>query len=302
MKDLNQENILVTGATGLVGSAVTKKLIEAGYSVHTLRRNNVDAPFHYLEATNEMVLDPNIPLYAVINLAGPNLADKRWTSKRKDYLLSCRVNLTNALARALAGLPTKPKILLAASAIGYYGLTGDNYVDEESPAGDDFLADVGQQWEQATLPAEQAGINTIHLRIGVVLSKKGGMLQKLLLPFNLGMGGKIGNGKQYLSWISIIDLVQAILFLLVKNPRAGVLNLVAEETVNNADFSAQLGRALRRPSFIPMPTFIVKLLFGEMGDALLLGSTRVKSTKLGSLGIKLRHQTLTSALAAVLKE
>jgi len=193
-------------------------------------------------------------------------------------------------------------MLLVASAIGYYGLTRDNYVDEDSPAGDDFLATVGQQWGQATQPAEQAGISTIHLRIGVVLSKKGGMLQKLLLPFNLGIGGKIGNGKQYLSWISIIDLVQTILFLLVKNPRAGVLNLVAEETVNNADFSAQLGRALRRPSFIPMPTFIVKLLFGEMGDALLLGSTRVKSTKLGSLGIKLRHQTLTSALTAVLKE
>jgi uncharacterized protein (TIGR01777 family) len=302
MTDLEHENVLVTGATGLVGSAITKKLIEAGYIVHTLKRNNPDAPFHYLEATNQMVLDPDIPLYAVINLAGPNLADKRWTTKRKNYLLSSRVELTNALALALIDLPTKPKMLLAGSAIGYYGLTGDSYVDEDSPAGDDFLATVGQQWEQATQPAEDAGINTIHLRIGVVLSKKGGMLQKLLLPFNLGIGGKIGNGKQYLSWISIIDLVQTILFLLVKNPRVGVLNLVAEETVNNADFSTQLGRALRRPSFIPMPTFIVKLLFGEMGDALLLGSTRVKSIKLGSLGIKLQHQTLTSALTAVLKE
>ena len=302
MTDLEHENVLVTGATGLVGSAITKKLIEAGYIVHTLKRNNPDVPFHYLEATNQMVLDPDIPLYAVINLAGPNLADKRWTTKRKNYLLSSRVELTNALALALIDLPTKPKMLLAASAIGYYGLTGDSYVDEDSPAGDDFLATVGQQWEQATQPAEDAGINTIHLRIGVVLSKKGGMLQKLLLPFNLGIGGKIGNGKQYLSWISIIDLVQTILFLLVKNPRVGVLNLVAEETVNNADFSTQLGRALRRPSFIPMPTFIVKLLFGEMGEALLLGSTRVKSIKLGSLGIKLQHQTLTSALTAVLKE
>ena len=302
MTDLEHENVLVTGATGLVGSAITKKLIEAGYTVHTLKRNNPNAPFHYLEATNQMVLDPDIPLYAVINLAGPNLADKRWTTKRKNYLLSSRVELTNALALALIDLPTKPKMLLAGSAIGYYGLTGDSYVDEDSPAGDDFLATVGQQWEQATQPAEDAGINTIHLRIGVVLSKKGGMLQKLLLPFNLGIGGKIGNGKQYLSWISIIDLVQTILFLLVKNPRVGVLNLVAEETVNNADFSTQLGRALRRPSFIPMPTFIVKLLFGEMGDALLLGSTRVKSIKLGSLGIKLQHQTLTSALTAVLKE
>tara|TARA_B110000116_G_scaffold177265_1_gene153450 strand:- start:2806 stop:3714 length:909 start_codon:yes stop_codon:yes gene_type:complete len=302
MTDLEHENVLVTGATGLVGSAITKKLIEAGYTVHTLKRNNPNAPFHYLEATNQMVLDPDIPLYAVINLAGPNLADKRWTTKRKNYLLSSRVELTNALALALIDLPTKPKMLLAGSAIGYYGLTGDSYVDEDSPAGDDFLATVGQQWEQATQPAEDAGINTIHLRIGVVLSKKGGMLQKLLLPFNLGIGGKIGNGKQYLSWISIIDLVQTILFLLVKNPRVGVLNLVAEETVNNADFSTQLGRALRRPSFIPMPTFIVKLLFGEMGEALLLGSTRVKSIKLGSLGIKLQHQTLTSALTAVLKE
>ena len=217
MTDLEHENVLVTGATGLVGSAITKKLIEAGYTVHTLKRNNPNAPFHYLEATNQMVLDPDIPLYAVINLAGPNLADKRWTTKRKNYLLSSRVELTNALALALIDLPTKPKMLLAGSAIGYYGLTGDSYVDEDSPAGDDFLATVGQQWEQATQPAEDAGINTIHLRIGVVLSKKGGMLQKLLLPFNLGIGGKIGNGKQYLSWISIIDLVQTILFLLVKN-------------------------------------------------------------------------------------
>jgi len=301
MADLDQKNVLVTGANGLIGRALTARLVEAGFAVHALKRNTRDAPFYYLEASNLMVLDPAIPLYAVVNLAGPNLADKRWTSKRKNQILTSRVSLTSALAVALTGLPFKPELFLSASAIGYYGLTGENTVDEDSPPGDDFLSDVSQQWEHATHPAEQAGINTIHLRIGVVLSRNGGMLQKLLLPFRIGMGGKIGDGKQYLSWISIIDLVQALLFLLEKKPQTGALNLVADEVVTNADFSAQLGRALRRPSFMPMPKFMVRLLFGEMGDALLLGSTRVRSTRLKSLGVNLQHRTLASALSAVLE-
>ena len=300
MTNTDSKNILVTGSTGLIGSALCETLLECGYNVYALNRNRPGTPFNYSEESNAISLDPNILLHAVVNLAGPNLSDKRWTRKRKKYLLDSRVRLTNALATGLSQLPFKPKVLISASAIGYYGLTGENFVDEESPCGNDFLADIGRQWEQATSPAEQAGINTIHLRTGVVLSKKGGMLQKLLLPFKLGLGGRVGNGKQYLSWISISDVLEVIHFLIRKNPKSGPINLVSDEPVTNAEFTKQLGRALHRPILLPMPKFIVKLLFGEMGDTLLLGSVRVKSKKLELLGSKLNHRTIDSALQAIL--
>lgn len=283
----------------MVGSALTESLQDAGYAVYALSRNDSDSPFYYSEESNDIRLDPNLPLYAVVNLAGPSLADKRWTAKYKKHLLDSRIRLTTALSMALSRQASKPKLLISASAIGYYGLTGNNVVNEDSPTGDDFLADIAQQWEEATAPAEGAGINTIHLRLGVVLSKRGGMLKKLLLPFKLGLGGRVGDGKQYISWISLSDVLQAVQFLIQQNPQTDPLNLVAEEPVTNEEFSRQLGRALHRPSFLPMPKFIVRLLFGEMGDTLLLGSSRVKSSKLKPLGINLLHPTLDSALHAI---
>ncbi len=301
MAQAQNKNILITGGSGMIGSAVNAHLSSRGFKVFRLSRHSSKASFYYDEAASRVYLDPTIPLTAVINLAGPSIADKRWTEPRKRMILQSRQRLTHALAIALAESESKPQTLLSASAIGYYGLTGDNCVDENSPAGSDFLAEVGKTWEAATAPAENAGINTIHLRFGIVLSPEGGVLGKLLLPFKLGLGGRIGSGDQFMSWISITDVVQIVHKLLSDNPKSGPLNLVAEQPVANAEFAAQLARVLRRPNFLPLPGFMVKLLFGEMGETLLLGSAGVRSVKLAQLGIALQYPTLNSALAALLK-
>lgn len=294
-------NILISGATGMIGRALSRHLSAAGYKVYALDRHSISSPFYYLESAHQVILDSSIPLYAVINLAGPSLADKRWTAERKVLVLNSREQLTRALATAIAALPIKPALFLSASAIGYYGLTGDRCVDETSPPGTDFLATVARAWEAATAPAEHAGINTIHLRFGVVLSTDGGMLKQLLLPFKLGLGGRIGDGKQFLSWISINDAMRIVTHLLETNPASGPLNLVATNPVTNADFSAQLAHVLKRPCWLPLPAAVVKLLFGEMADALLLGSSRVQSVKLDTLGVQLRDPALKKALRVLLQ-
>ncbi|MEH6911337.1 MAG: TIGR01777 family oxidoreductase [Oceanicoccus sp.] len=300
MTGTRSNNILITGASGMIGSALAARLRAAGYTVYQLDRNSTKAPFHYLQDSNRVVLDADIPLYAVINLAGPSIADKRWTETRKQIILQNRERLTSALAEALASAPTKPELFLSASAIGFYGEGSDVTADESSPTGTDFLASVAQRWEQATAPAERAGINTIHLRLGVVLSPDGGMLKQLLLPFKLGLGGPIGNGKQFLSWISITDVLNIICFLLENKPIVNALNLVAEQPVTNRQFSAALSSHLNRPDFLAIPTPVIKLLFGEMGEVLLLGSSRVRSSELADLGIKLQNPTLDSAFQSII--
>jgi len=294
------QNILITGASGMIGSALRARLAADGYSVYSLERNSLDAPFCYLHDLDRVILDPALPLFAVINLAGPSIADKRWTPARKEFILQSRKRLTAALADALSKARRKPDLFLSASAIGFYGEGGDTVADEDSPAGTDFLAEVGQQWEQATAAAEQADINTIHLRLGVVLSPQGGMLKQLLLPFKLGLGGPVGNGSQYMSWISIVDVLEIICFLLDKKPSVKALNLVAEEPITNAQFGAELAKKLHRPNFLPLPAALVKILFGEMGEVLLLGNSRVKSSRLSQLGIELRNPTLATALDSIL--
>lgn len=285
----------------MIGSALRRHLADLGYNVFTLDRRNNNTPFHYLESTHRVFLDPSMPLYAVINLAGPSIADGRWTPARKTLLLSSRAELTRALATAMAALPAQPSLFLSASAIGYYGQTGVTTVDENSPPGTDFLAAIATSWEAATAPAELAGINTIHMRLGVVLSKDGGMLKQLLLPFKLGLGGRVGSGKQFLSWISITDVLAVIAHLLETNPPSGPLNLVTGHAVTNAEFSAQLAQVLKRPCLLPLPATLAKMIFGEMADALLLGSSRVQSVKLDTLGIRLKYPTLGTALHALLR-
>ena len=299
MPDQTGRNILITGASGMIGSALGSMLTTAGYQVHALSRVKRDSPFYYQQSSKHLILDPAVPLYAVINLAGVNLAAGRWSAACKAEILESRVQLTHALATSIAVAPVRPELFLSASAIGYYGPTGSTTATENSPPGNDFLAGVAQQWEQATAPAENAGINTIHLRFGVVLSKRGGMLQQLLLPYKLGLGGPVGTGDQYLSWISIADVEKIVLALLRENPQSGPLNLVAQP-VTNADFSAQLGNTLDRPSFLRLPALVVRLLFGEMGEALLLGSNRVTSIKLPALGIPLDYPSLAAALRNIL--
>jgi uncharacterized protein (TIGR01777 family) len=293
-------NILITGASGMIGRVLAERLRTDGYTVYKLERNSTKAPFHYLQDSNRVILDADIPLHAVINLAGPSIADKRWTRTRKQIILQSRERLTSALADALARAPTKPELFLSASAVGFYGEGSDVIADEISPAGTDFLASVAQQWEQATASAERAGINTIHLRLGVVLSPDGGMLKQLLLPFKLGLGGPIGNGKQHLSWISIADVLNIICFLLENKPTVNALNLVADQPTTNRQFSEALGSHLNRPTFLAIPTPLIKLLFGEMGEVLLLGSSRVQSSRLADIGITLQNPTLASTFQSII--
>jgi uncharacterized protein (TIGR01777 family) len=241
-------------------------------------------------------------LDAVVHLAGENIAGGRWTPARKAAILESRVGSTRLLCEAVANHQTPPKTLVCASAIGYYGDRGQEIMTEESAAGTDFLADVCKQWEAATAPAVNAGIRVVNLRIGVVLSTKGGALAKMLTPFKLGLGGRIGTGSQFMSWITLDDMVRAIGFALEEESLSGPVNAVAPRPVTNAEFTRTLGRVLGRPTLFPMPGFAARLAFGEMADALLLASTRVQPARLESAGFTFKHPELEEGLRAVLSE
>ena len=266
-------NLLLTGSSGLIGNALTRYMGSWGHDIYPLHRNPSSEKKHYwFPEENRIHLDDEIKLDAVIHLAGENIADSRWTQKKKDRILNSRVHGTRLLAETISALKHKPELLISGSAIGYYGDTGDNIVDENSSRGEGFLSDVASQWEMATQAAEDAGIRTIHLRTGIVLSPDGGVLKKMLLPFNLGLGGVVGNGKQYMSWISIDDVVRIIDHMLNDVQLSGSYNLVAPQPVTNYDFTKSLVRAMHRPTISPLPAFAARVMFGEMADALLLSS------------------------------
>jgi len=236
----------------------------------------------------------------VIHLAGEPIAEKRWTDAQKRELLSSRTDGTTLISKTLAGLARPPQTLLSASAIGYYGDTGQNLVDESSPPGTDFLADICVAWEAATGAAEDAGIRTAHLRTGIVQSTRGGALAKQLLPFKLGLGGKVLPGTQWISWITIDDEVGAILHALDTPEVSGPVNLVAPNPVTNADYASTLGKVLHRPTFI-IPLFGPKLLFGsELAESLLKTSQRVSDGVLSATGYKFTHTNLVDALRSII--
>ncbi|MDP4781877.1 MAG: TIGR01777 family oxidoreductase [Gammaproteobacteria bacterium] len=304
-----QQHVLISGASGLIGSALSTHLARLGFVVHALERDNPAARFNYSSASRQVALDHSISLSAVINLAGPSIADGRWTARRKQELLESRVDLTTALATALAAAPQPPALFLSASAVGFYG-ESTLPLNEEAPAGDDYLASLATRWEAATAPARQVGIPTAHLRFGVVLSTKGGVLGKLMLPFSLCVGGKLGDGHQPMSWIALPDvlnlltrLIEAPAVLTAHTDSEGVsaLNLVADEPITNAVFTKALGRALHRPTPFPLPKPLIRLLFGEMGDALLLGHSAVISTRLAALGYTLQYPSIDLALAYLIE-
>ena len=257
---------------------------------------------YWFPEENRIHLDDEIKLDAVIHLAGENIADSRWSQKKKDRILNSRVQGTRLLAEAISELKDKPELLISGSAIGYYGDTGDNTVDENSSRGEGFLSDVASQWEMATQAAEDAGIRSIHLRTGIVLSPDGGVLQKMLLPFNMGLGGVVGNGKQYMSWISIDDVVHIIDHILNDVQLSGPYNLVAPQPVTNYNFTKSLGRVLHRPTIAPLPAFAARLMFGEMADALLLSSSRVTSIRLNNIGYEFIDNALEHTLKHLLKK
>lgn len=280
--------VLISGSSGLVGSALRKSLEADGHVTGRLPRT-------YEETIDFSGVD------AVVHLAGESIAEGRWTDKKKRRIEDSRVNGTQQLAEQLARSDTRPSVFICASAIGFYGDRGDERLDEASNAGSGFLTDVCQKWEAAAKPAEDAGIRTVWIRTGIVLSTDGGALKKMLPPFKLGGGGILGNGKQYMSWISLGDEVRAIRFLIDTPTVRGAVNLTAPQPVTNKEFTKTLGKALHRPTIMPLPAFAARIMFGEMADALLLASTRVYPQRLLDAGYRFRHPDLEAALEDVLK-
>jgi len=291
-------NILIAGSSGLVGSALTPFLEAQGCHVSHLVR-------HPAKAANEITWNPDKGeldsqslkgFDAVINLAGENIAAGRWTEARKKELLDSRVKSTKTLCQALASLDNPPHVLVNASAIGYYGHQGSKLLTEDSPKGNGFLVDICNRWEAATEAALQKGIRVVFARFGVVLSPNGGALAKMRTPFKWGLGGVLGSGKQYMSWIGIDDLVHILYFLLQDDDLYGPVNVVSPHPATNYAFTKTLGKVLKRPTFFAMPAFLVRLVFGEMGDEMLLSSARVEPKKLLEAGYHFRQPELESAL------
>lgn len=297
--------VAVTGATGLIGSALVPFLRSGGHEAAALRRARASreaaggGPSWDPDtgALSEGALDG---VDAVVHLAGENIAGGRWTAARKARIRDSRVDGTRRLAQALAALPRPPRTLVAASAVGFYGDRGDENLDESSAPGDGFLPDVCQAWEAAAAPAREAGIRVVHLRIGIVMTPAGGALAQMLFPFRMGVGGVIGSGRQYMSWVALDDVLGGILHALCTDGLSGPVNMVAPNPVSNAEFTKTLGRVLRRPTILPLPAFGARLAFGEMADALLLGGARVHPTRLGDGGFAFGHPHLEDALRHVL--
>ncbi len=255
-----------------------------------------EAAFHYSAERGEIRLDP------AINLAGANISARRWSADYKRLIMDSRVELTEALGAALAASAHKPRVILSASAVGFHGDTGAETVDESSPRGADFLADVAGNWEEACEPASAAGIRTVNMRFGVVLSRDGGVLKEMSLPFKLGGGGKLGDGSQYMSWIALSDAISLIELCLRDETISGPVNSITGQPATIAEFTRALGKVLRRPAFSPfLRAWLIRLLFGEMGESLLLGSNRVVSRRHGEIGFTPAYSDLTEALAAELR-
>jgi len=292
--------ILVSGSSGLVGSALIPSLRGAGARIARLTRPSTAQgandeeriPWNPSEAISR---DAVSGFDAVIHLAGESIVG-RWTESRKAVIRNSRIPPTTNLARALAQAKAKPQVFLSASAIGFYGNRGDEVLTEQSPSGTGFTADLARDWEQASLPAAEAGIRTVQMRIGIILSPKGGALRKMLLPFKMGVGGRVGHGRQWMSWIDLHDVIGAMQHLLRSDLLQGPVNLVAPKAVTNAEFTKALGSVLSRPTIFPVPSFAARLAFGQMADELLLASQRVEPTKLITSGYPFRYPTLKASL------
>ena len=292
--------IAVTGSRGFLGSALASFLAQQHHEVVRVVRSGA--------AAGDIVWDPaagRVPSGAfdgvdgVVHLAGESLAG-RWTPAKKAAIHDSRLRGTRALSDALAGAPRRPRVLVCASAVGYYGNRGGEILTEHSMPGTGFLADVCQAWEAAADPARQAGIRVVSLRIGVVLSPKGGALAKLLTPFQLGLGGVVGDGRQYWSWIALDDVIGAMDRALMHQALAGPVNVVAPSPATNREFTATLGRVLGRPTMVPLPAFAARLMLGEFADEALLASARVQPSVLVGSGYRFRYPDLESALRHVL--
>jgi uncharacterized protein len=297
-------NILLTGSSGLVGRALADRLGRESHRVIRLVRQSQAASKDrrcWEPAAGRLEPSAVQDVDVVIHLAGENIAAGRWTSAQKARIRDSRVVATRLLCETMARSDTRPKLLISASAIGWYGDRGEEDLDEQSAPGAGFLADVCRHWEAATQPAVDAGVRTVNLRIGMVLSAAGGALAKMLPLFRLGLGGCLGSGRQYMSWITLEDLSRAAMFLLERPEIAGPVNATSPNPVTNREFTKALGQVLRRPTLLPAPAFALRMAMGEMADALLLASARVLPRRLQAGGFAFEYPDLSGALRSLIQ-
>ncbi|KAA3606424.1 MAG: TIGR01777 family protein [Calditrichaeota bacterium] len=299
---MNSQKILISGASGLIGSALTNLLNQKGHSVSKLVRREA-------KNKNEVQWNPKSGVKnlndlenfdAVIHLAGENIGGKRWTEEQKKKIRESRVQGTSVLKDEILKLKNPPKAFISASAIGIYGDRGNEILDEESAVGTGFLPELCQEWENSSKPLTQKGIRTVYVRTGVVLAPNGGALAKMLFPFKMGVGGIIGNGKQFMSWVELEDLTEIFSFAIENENVSGAINAVSPNSVTNHEFTKTLGKVLKRPTIFPLPSFVAKIVLGEMAQDLLLASSKVTPKKLLSLGYKFGNANLESAFRKVL--
>jgi uncharacterized protein len=299
--------ILVTGSSGLVGMALGSALAHEGHTVCQLVRpqsvrSEASGGFDvaWNPATGELG-GAAVGADAVVNLAGASVADGRWTTERKELLRASRVDTTRALVKALAQMNARPRVLISASAIGIYGNRGDEFLTEESAPGSDFLCGLAHEWEAEALTAEALGIRVVLARFGIILAKHGGALPQMMKPFKFGVGGRIGNGQQWMSWVTLQDAVESLYFAIENAAARGAINIVSPQAVRNVEFTKELARAMHRAALFPAPRFALRLALGEMADALLLSSQRVAPRQLGQFGYRFLYPDLRLALHSVLQ-
>ena len=298
-------NVLVSGSTGLIGEALVTELEAGGHRVVRLSRSSRGGAVRWDPIRGEIDAERLTGIDAAVHLAGESIAGAnpvtgRWTSKRKARILESRTKGTRLLAETLARLPAPPRVLVSASAIGYYGDRGDEVLREESASGNSFLGEVCREWEAAADPAREAGMRVVHPRIGIVLSKEGGALGTTLPIFKLGGGGRIGNGRQWWSWVAFDDTIGAIFHSLTTDSLSGPVNVTSPNPLRNAEYTSILGRVLGRPTLVPLPAPVARIALGELADELLLASARVEPAKLEETGYSFRYPELEGALRHLL--
>lgn len=291
-------HIFITGGRGFVGSALTKFFLKKKYKITILSRNSSDlSDVRIINSTEEISPDETIDV--IINLAGSSI-NKRWSEPYKQQLVKSRLDVTRDLVRLIKSLKTKPKLFISASAIGYYGSQNNEYIDEDSKYIDDFTHELCNLWEKEATKAEKFGVRTCITRLGVVLGKNGGALKEMLPAFKLGVGGKIGSGKQFFSWVHMDDVVNVFNFLIQDKSQTGKYNLTSPNPITNYDFTKELGKTLCRPTIFPLPAFVVKMIFGEMGEKLLLNGAAIYPKKLLDSGYSFKFKTIDLALKDIL--
>jgi len=295
--------VLITGASGLIGTALQKSLKDKGYEMLLASRKEAKDSRHIQWDAEKGFSEPEKleGIDAVVHLAGESVFGLSWSDAKKKAIRDSRVHGTRSVVAAISKLKDRPKVLVAASAIGFYGDRGDEEMTESSAAGDTFLAEVSKEWESEARRAEDAGIRTVLLRTGIILSKDGGALGTMLLPFKLGVGGVVGSGKQWMSWISIDDHIRVINYAIENENVRGAVNSVSPHPVTNQEFTKTLGEVLYRPTILPLPAFAVSIVFGEMGDELLLSSMRVLPKRLEDASFEFEYPDLKAAIEQAVK-